>query len=424
MPATGAAGKYNPQMGASEKVAFAGSSGAELAAVLQRPAAGSPRGWALFAHCFTCTKDIFAARQIAASLAEHGIAVLRFDFTGLGESEGEFASSNFTSNVADLVRAAEYLESEHGPVSILIGHSLGGAAVLAAAERIPAARAVCTIGAPAEPAHVEHLFTERSEEIRGAGQAEVLLAGRPFVIQRQFLEDIAAVSLSEKVGNMDKALLVFHSPIDKTVGIENARRIYQAASHPKSFVSLDSADHLLTRKADAVYVASVVASWAERYLSAPAAAPAAAAGESGQVEVAEAGGTGRAQLIVNGRHELVADEPTSLGGGGAGPTPYGLLLAALGSCTSMTLRMYADRKRWPLKRAAVSLNHKQVHADDCGSCAEGAPAIDRIERRIRLEGDLDESQRQRLLAIADRCPVHATLSGRIEVVTRLEEGDG
>ena len=410
-------------MVASSKVVFPGSSGAELAAVLQRPAAGQPRGYALFAHCFTCTKDIFAARQIAASLAEHGIAVLRFDFTGLGESEGEFASSNFTSNVADLISAAEYLQSEHGPVSILIGHSLGGAAVLAAAESIPAAKAVCTIGAPAEPAHVEHLFTERSEEIRSAGQAEVLLAGRPFVIQRQFLEDIAAVSLTERVGRMEKALLVFHSPVDRTVEIDNARRIYQAASHPKSFVSLDRADHLLTRKADAVYVASVIASWAERYLDAPATKAATpAAGESAQVSVSEAGGTGLAQLIVNGQHELVADEPTSLGGGGAGPTPYGLLVAALGSCTTMTLRMYARRKKWPLARASVTLVHDKVHADDCSDC-EGR-AIDRIERRIRLEGDLDDAQRARLLEIADRCPVHATLAGRIEVVTRLEDQAG
>ena len=393
-----------------------------MAAVLQQPASGAARGYALFAHCFTCTKDIFAARQIATSLAEHSIAVLRFDFTGLGESEGEFASSNFTSNVADLVSAAEYLGSEHGPVNILIGHSLGGAAVLAAAEKIPAAQAVCTIGAPAEPAHVEHLFTERSEEIRSAGEAEVLLAGRPFVIQRQFLDDIASVSLAERVGRMNKALLVFHSPLDKTVEIDNARRIYQAAAHPKSFISLDGADHLLTRKADAAYVASVIGSWAQRYLSSPATDAAATPdGEADTVQVAEAGGSGLAQLIGNGRHELIADQPTSLGGGGAGPTPYGLLLAALGSCTTMTLRMYARHKKWPLKRAAVSLKHSRVHIKDCQDCETGAAAVDRIERQITLEGDLDETQRARLLEIADRCPVHAALAGCIEVVTRLAD---
>ncbi len=410
-------------MGEAAKVSFSGSAGSQLAAVLQRPAAGSPRGYALFAHCFTCTKDIFAARQIASSLAEHGIAVLRFDFTGLGESEGEFASSNFTSNVADLVSAARYLADEHGPPRILIGHSLGGAAVLAAAGDIPEARAVCTIGAPADPAHVEHLFTERSSEIRSAGQAEVLLSGRPFVIQRQFLDDIASVTLEEKVGKMRKALLLFHSPVDKTVDIDNARMIYQAAVHPKSFVSLDNADHLLTRRADAMYVASVLAAWAERFLDEPESLqqPEVAAGEEASVvAVAEAGGTGLAQLVRNGKHELIADEPAAAGGGNAGPTPYGLLLASLGACTTMTLRMYARRKGLPLVRASVRLEHARIHADDCADCEDGAP-LDLITRVIELEGDLAPEQRQRLLEIAEKCPVHKLLSRGVRVDTKLAD---
>ena len=406
-------------MSTSQQVTFTGASGAQLAAVLQLPGAGRPRGYALFAHCFTCTKDIFAARQVSRSLAEMGIAVMRFDFTGLGESEGEFAATNFTSNVADLVAAAEYLKTEHEGPQIMIGHSLGGAATLAAAVKVPSAKAVCTIGAPSDPAHVEHLFTARSEEIRDAGQAEVLLAGRPFVIQRQFLEDIAAVSIAEKIGNLGKALLICHAPDDKTVGIDNAREIYAAARHPKSFLSLDGADHLLTRRQDAEYVAQVIATWAQRYLDKPAVAVADDAGEPGEVAVEESGGTGLAQLVTNGKHELVADEPTALGGGNAGPTPYGLLLAALGSCTTMTLRVYANKKQWPLHKAKVYLRHSRVHADDCKDCEGVDPQLEIISRELELIGDLDEQQRARLLEIAERCPVHRTLTGDLQVTTTL-----
>ena len=406
-------------MPTSHKVEFPSTSGANLAAVLECPDGSAPRGYALFAHCFTCTKDIFAARQVSRTLAQKGIAVLRFDFTGLGESEGEFASTNFTSNVADLVAAAQYLTAEHGPPRIMIGHSLGGAATLAAAVQVPEARAVCTIGAPADPAHVEHLFTARSEEIRAKGEAEVLLAGRPFVIQRQFLEDIAQQSLAERVGKLGKALLICHSPDDKTVSIDNARQIYSAAKHPKSFLSLDGADHLLTRRTDAEYVANVLAVWASRYMDPDTKEQEAPAGEAAMIQVREAGGTGLAQLITNGKHELVADEPTALGGGNAGPTPYGLLLAALGACTTMTLRLYAKKKNIPLQRASVTLHHAKVHVDDCNDCEQDSNRIDQIERVIELVGDLDEDQRRRLLEIADRCPVHRTLHKTVQVKTTL-----
>ncbi len=410
-------------MSVSQKITFPGTSGAQLAAVLQLPKVTQPRGYALFAHCFTCTKDIFAARQVARSLAELGIAVLRFDFTGLGESEGEFAATNFTSNVADLIAAAEYLASEYGGPQIMIGHSLGGAATLAAASHVPAARAVCTIGAPADPAHVEHLFTARSDEIRNAGQAEVLLAGRPFVIQRQFLEDISSASIAKKIANLGKALLICHAPDDSTVGVDNARKIYETAKHPKSFLSLDGADHLLSRHQDAEYVAQVIAVWAQRYLDTPQVEVASSDEEPDLVVVEEAGGTGLAQLIVNGKHELIADEPTALGGGNAGPTPYGLLLSALGSCTTMTLRLYANKKQWPLKKAKVLLRHTKIHAEDCAECEEESGFIETITRELELIGDLDEKQRARLLEISERCPVHRTLTKDLKVTTTLRPAD-
>lgn len=400
-----------------ERIDFAGSGGERLAARLDRPT-GPLRAFALFAHCFTCSKELAAASRIARGLARRGIAVLRFDFTGLGHSEGEFANTNFSSNVGDLVAAADYLRTEHRAPALLVGHSLGGAAVLAAAAQIPEAVAVVTIGAPADPAHVAKLFTAQAAEIAAQGEAEVELAGRRFRIRRQLLDDLAAQRLEPALAGLRRALLVLHSPLDEVVGIDNASRIFQAAKHPKSFVSLDSADHLLRQPADARYAAEVIAAWADRYL--PEAPASVAATEAGDGEVVVETGDGRfGQEVRIGRHSLRADEPRAAGGDDTGPSPYGLLLASLGACTAMTLQLYAARKGWPLERAQVRLRHAKVHAQDCEQCDTQEGRVDRIDREISLTGALDEAQRARLLAIADRCPVHRTLHGEVSVETQL-----
>ncbi|MCC7484038.1 MAG: alpha/beta fold hydrolase [Burkholderiales bacterium] len=395
---------------------FPGAGGSLLAARLERPE-GTPRAHALFAHCFTCSKDTLAAARVSAALAAAGFAVLRFDFTGLGGSAGDFANTSFSSNIADLVAAADWLRARHAAPQLLVGHSLGGAAVLAAAARIPESLAVATIGAPFDPAHVAQLIAPARAEIEAAGEAEMELAGRRFRVRKQFLDDIAAQPQREAIAGLRRALLVFHSPADTTVAISNAAEIYAAAKHPKSFVSLDRADHLLTRKEDAAYVATVLAAWASRYLPGEATA-ARRPGAPGVVRVTEAG-TGRfAQEIVVGRHRLMADEPAALGGEDLGPSPYDLLLAGLGACTAMTLRMYATHKKLPLEKVSVELKHGKIHAEDCASCETKEGKIDRIERSIDIAGALDEAERKRLLEIADRCPVHRTLHSEVSIETR------
>lgn len=408
----------------SQKVEFSGSRDATLAGRLELPVGAAPRAYAVFAHCFTCSKDVFAAARISRALAEHGIGVLRFDFTGLGGSEGDFANTNFSSNVEDLLLAVDHLRREYAAPSLLIGHSLGGAAVLAAAGEVPEVRAVATIGAPSDPAHVSHLFDCAVDTIEREGEATVQLAGRPFQIRKQFLDDVAEQQLRDRVATLGKALLLFHSPVDEVVDADHARRIYAAAEHPKSFLSLDGADHLLTRAEDSRYVAGVLANWADRYLDAPVSAdePVEPRPEPGTVRVRETG-RGKFHLEVDdGRHVLIADEPVKVGGDDAGPSPYEFLLASLGSCTVMTLRMYAAHKGWSVERIACELRHEKVHADDCEHCETDKGKIDRIARRLVIEGDLDAEQRARLVEIADRCPVHRTLHGEIDVVTELDAG--
>ena len=400
-------------------IRFPGALGAQLAARLDSPP-GKPLAYGLFAHCFTCSKDTLAATRVSSALTARGIAVLRFDFTGLGGSEGDFANTNFSSNVADLVAAAAWLRERHEAPKLLIGHSLGGAAVLAAAREIPEAAAVATIAAPSDPVHIRHLLAPALPQIESAGEAEVQLAGRKFRIKNQFLEDIANRNSREAIGSLRKALLIFHSPRDAIVSIDNAAQIFMAAKHPKSFVSLDDADHLLTRREDAVYVAAVLAAWASRYIGAPAmASRPISADEPGVVTVAETREGKFAQAITVGKHRLRADEPVSAGGTDTGPSPYDLLLAGLGACTSMTVRLYADLKQLPLDQVTVRLRHEKVHAQDCAECETKEGRIDRIERDIELKGGLDEAQRARLLEIANKCPVHRTLHSEVWIPTRL-----
>ncbi|HLX13643.1 MAG TPA: bifunctional alpha/beta hydrolase/OsmC family protein [Bradyrhizobium sp.] len=402
----------------TERFQFPGAGGQQLAAALDMPEKDI-RAFALFAHCFTCGKDVLAAKRIAVALAEKGIAVLRFDFTGLGSSEGDFANSTFSSNVADLVRAADHLRETRQAPAILIGHSLGGAAVLAAAAQIPDARAVVTIAAPSDPTHVTGLFADRIEDIRKHGKAEVSLAGRPFTITREFLDDIAEHSLMAHVARLHRALLVMHAPTDNTVGIDNATRIFVAAKHPKSFVSLADADHLLSDKRDSAYVADVIAAWASRYLDAMAPVQTADVGDRPREVVVRETCNGKFQQTVTvGPHRLLADEPAAAGGDDTGLAPYDLVLAGLGACTSMTMRLYADRKSLPLERTTVTLSHNKIHAEDCAACETKAGMLDQIDRVITMEGPLDTEQRKKLMEIADKCPVHRTLTSEIHIVTR------
>ena len=403
-----------------DKITFTGHGGDALEARFDRPD-GATKAVALFAHCFTCSKDIAAARRIAARLAGLGIAVLRFDFTGLGHSQGEFANTHFSSNVADLVAAARHLEGLGQPPALLIGHSLGGAAVLAAAADIPSAKAVVTIGAPADPGHVIHNFGCKIDEIREAGSAQVSLAGRPFTIRREFIEDISAARLTPAIAGLKRALLVLHAPGDQTVGIENAGEIFGAARHPKSFVTLDNADHLLSRGEDAEYAAEVIAAWSRRYLDLRD-DPARPGAPEGIVRASEADPAGFLQDVEAGpKHHLLADEPTAYGGTDAGPSPYQFLSAGLGACTSMTVRMYARRKGWPLEHISVDVSHGKIHAQDCADCPEKNAKIDVFQRTIRLDGPLDADQRAKLMQIADRCPVHRTMEGTIKVETVLAD---
>ena len=398
----------------NQRIEFPNAAGETLAGILSLPVS-RPRAYALFAHCFTCSKNLKAATNISRSLTEAGIAVLRFDFTGLGESEGEFADTNFSSNVGDLVAAAQFLEDEYDAPRILLGHSLGGTAVLQAARDIPAAVAVATIGSPAEPGHVAHLLAGSRAELDAEGIAEVRLGGRPFTIKRQFLDDIEGHSLSESVASLRKALLVMHAPLDDTVEIDNASALFTTAKHPKSFVSLDKADHLLTRNEDSLYAGHVLAAWATRYLPESAAEDDLAAIE-GEV-VARTNIDGFRTEVAAGPHALVADEPVAVGGSNLGPTPYGLLSAALATCTTMTLKMYASLKQLDMRSATVRVTHDKVHADDCADCETTAGKIDEFRREISFDGNLSEAELTRLMEIADKCPVHRTLHSEVKVRT-------
>ncbi|MEO0481736.1 MAG: bifunctional alpha/beta hydrolase/OsmC family protein [Planctomycetota bacterium] len=401
------------------KVEFQNAEGQTLAGRLELPP-GPTRAVALFAHCFTCSKDVAAASRISRALAQKGYAVLRFDFTGLGGSDGDFANTNFSSNVEDLIAASSWLEQNHEAPALLVGHSLGGAAVLTAAPQLPSVQAVATIGAPSEPSHVEHLFCEARPEIELRGEAEVQLAGRNFRIKKQFLDDLSEQRLGQILPKLDKAVLILHSPQDETVSVDHARKLYVALRHPKSFISLDGADHLLTRRDDGLYVAELIASWAERYLPPLEQPKAASALADGEVLVEEDDPAAFRQRITVGPHQLIGDEPPKVGGQDQGPDPYEYLLSALGTCTAMTVRMYARRKQWPLEHVSVRLRHHREYREDCDSCDDPKARIDVIDRHLKLVGDqLDDEQRARLLEIADRCPVHRTLENEKQIRTTL-----
>lgn len=404
----------------SKNVTFPNADGQTLAGILDLPA-GEPVAWALFAHCFTCSKNLKAANHVSRALADAGIAVLRFDFTGLGQSEGAFGETTFSTNVDDLVAAATWLGEAHRAPAILVGHSLGGTAVLQAARQLADVVAVATIGSPADPGHVTHLLAGSEEALREQGVAEVRLGGRPFMMKRAFLDDLERHDLPKAIGNLRKALLIMHAPLDDVVEIDNASSLFAAAKHPKSFVSLDDADHLLTRAEDSKYVGRVLAAWATRYLPADKAGARRTAAP-GEV-VAHTGTGGFMTTIAAGEHALVADEPRSVGGTDSGPTPYDLLAAALAACTTMTLRMYAEHKKLDFESATARVTHGRVHADDCADCEQSDGQVHEFRRELVLTGNLSGEQRQRMLEIADRCPVHRTLHHEIKIRTRLEDVD-
>lgn len=378
----------------------------------------SPKAYAIFAHCFTCSKNAKAASQVSRELAKLGVAVLRFDFTGLGNSEGDFANSNFSSNVTDLLDAAAALQRRHEAPSMLIGHSLGGAAALLAAAEIESVHVVATIGAPSEPSHVEHLIDRTTAQAHADGSATIRLGGRDLKIGGEFIEDLRSNRIANSLSSLRKPLMIFHSPIDEVVAIDNARRLYETAKHPKSFVAIDGADHMLSDPADARFVAATLAAWASRYLPDQEEATDTPTVADGVVEVREQNAS-LTQQIHTPTHEFSADEPSSAGGNNVGPNPYELLLASLGACTSMTLRMYANRKQWVLESIQVRLQHSRIHAEDCQSCDSIEGRIDRIEKEITVTGELDATQVARLGEIADRCPVHRTLMNAKQIQSQI-----
>lgn len=399
------------------KVSFKNPEGDELSGYLELPLNQEPHSFVLFAHCFTCNKNFFAVKNIARALSKNGYGVLRFDFAGLGESEGDFADTNFSGNVEDLVAAASFLEEQHKAPALLIGHSLGGAAVIFAAEQLPSVKAVATIGAPSSPQHVKHLLQSGISEIEEKGIAQVNVGGRNFTIKEQFLKDLNTKELNNIIKEFNKAILILHSPQDNVVEVKNAEELYRAARHPKSFVSLDGADHLLTRSEDSLYAGEVIAAWASRFLSIPEPEKIYTQHEV----VANLGEEGFTTEMRAGKHFFLADEPVEFGGNDFGPSPYDYVSAALAACTSMTIQMYSRRKKWPLKNVETHVNHHKSHAEDCDNCERNTAKIDHFDREIVLNGNLDEEQQKKILEIADKCPVHRTLHNKVQINTKLKK---
>ncbi len=395
---------------------FRNKQGHDLSAQMEWPANQQPHTYAIFAHCFTCGKSLNAVRNISKALAGRGFAALSFDFTGLGTSEGDFADTTFSANVSDLVAASDFLKSEFESPSLLVGHSLGGAAVIQAASQINSIKAIATIGAPADVEHVKHIFGEQLTELNDLGVAQVNIGGRPFTLKQQFVNDLQHHVVSKTLADLTKSILILHSPQDETVSVDNAALLYQAARHPKSFISLDGADHLLSDKKDSHYVGEVIATWAQHYLTLPEHTDLQT--EYQTVALVGDKDSGYTTLIKAGKHFITADEPEDVGGYDFGPTPYQLLSAALATCTAMTLRMYANRKNLEVNEIKVHVNHDKRHCEDCQTDNTNS-RIDHFERHIEIDGNVTTEQRQRLLEIADKCPVHKTLEAEIKIITHL-----
>ena len=401
----------------TKRIHFPNRNGLTLSADLDLPIGEKPKVFAILAHCFTCGKNLKAAQNLSLALSQNGVATLRFDFAGIGQSEGEFYDTNFSANVQDILDVADYLKQNYQAPQLLIGHSLGGTAVIQTNSQIESVKAIATVGAPAEPEHVKHLFSSIEDKIRKQGKGKVEIAGRPFVIKKHFLDDIESIKLEDVIHNLKKALLVLHSPQDQIVNIDNAKDIYTAAMHPKSFLTLDGADHLMMKKEDSMYAGNMIANWATRYLDLEEKNPLV----TDRQVVVRTGAKGYTTEIRAGKHTLLADEPEHVGGDDLGPMPYDFLLSGLGACTSITLRMYADRKGWDLKEVRVHLEHYKDYVSDAEETGNPRSKLDHIERIVELEGNLDEEQRQRLFEIANRCPVHRTLHSEIIVKSSLRE---
>ena len=400
------------------KVSFKNKDNEQLAGRLELPLDQNPHNFVLFAHCFTCTKNLTAIRNIGRALTRAGFGVLRFDFTGLGESEGDFENTNFSGNVQDLVEAAQFLGKNYMAPTLLIGHSLGGAAAIFAAAKLPSVKAVAVINSPSTPSHVMHILKDSETEINKKGKAKVNLGGTDFTIKKQFLEDLQNKSLLSVVADFKKALLILHSPQDRIVGIKNAEEVYIAAHHPKSFVSLDGVDHLLSEKEDSQYVGEVIAGWASRYVDI---SPRDQISSKSKVAASLDGKDKFTTQLKLGDHSGIADEPTSFGGNNFGPTPYDYISAGLAACTAMTIQMYARRKKWEIENVTVHIDYSKDHALDCESCEDNSAKIDTFSRKIKFKGDLSVDQKKRLLEIADKCPVHKTFITKTQILTELIE---
>ena len=396
----------------STKLKIANKNGHNLNAYLELPANQKPNYYAIFAHCFTCSSTLSAVRNISNALTTHGFGVIRFDFTGLGRSEGEFAESHFSGNVSDLLAVHEYVKEHYEAPSLLVGHSLGGAAVLVAASQLDDIKAVATIGAPATVSHVKHLFSHNIHNIPENTDVQVNIGGRPFVINQDFISDFDKTDLPTIVKNLRKPLLILHSPIDTIVGIENAKQLYINAHHPKSFVSLDNADHLLTDARDSRYAGNMIGTWVARYFPKQENEMLDTEGEQlvGHLNLVEDNFTTKIQMK---NHNMIADEPISVGGDDFGPSPYQLLYASLAACTTMTLKMYADRKQWDLQEVFVYISHSKKKNTELGIELEKPTRIDYITKKLKFVGNLTDEQKQRLKEIAAKCPVHKTLASQV-----------